>query len=83
MKLILFKRSDKRDRKDSTPAAAAKTEGAGPNRSIPAPAIETLKVEDDVPEHPNSISAKSMREASEAVSALVKFNMDEEMSPQW
>ncbi|KFZ08363.1 hypothetical protein V502_09399 [Pseudogymnoascus sp. VKM F-4520 (FW-2644)] len=83
MKLILFKRSDKRDRKDSTPAAAAKTEGAGPNRSIPAPAIETPKVEDDVPEHPNSISAKSMREASEAVSKLVKFNMDEEMSPQW
>ncbi|OBT62872.1 hypothetical protein VE03_07567 [Pseudogymnoascus sp. 23342-1-I1] len=107
MKVILFKKNDKRDRKDSastshignliTPTPVAKAEGAGLGLSIHSPAIGTPKAKVAGPqlpnlastyksgyeEHPNSISVQSMEEASRAVAEVLKFNMDEELNPQW
>ncbi|OBT90504.1 hypothetical protein VE02_01196 [Pseudogymnoascus sp. 03VT05] len=111
MSIILFKKNGKRERQDSScvncntpshvgnhaPAAAAKAEGAGPERSIPASAIEAPKAKDAGPEHPdpvsafeaeyeeypNAISKESMEEATKAVAEILNFNMEEILSPQW
>ncbi|KFZ00493.1 hypothetical protein V498_00018 [Pseudogymnoascus sp. VKM F-4517 (FW-2822)] len=107
MKFILFKKNDKRERKDSastshiatliTSPAPAKAEGAGLGLSISSPGIETPKAkvlgpqlpkpastfEAEYEQHPNSISVQSMEEASRAVAEVLKFNMDEELNPQW
>ncbi|ELR02029.1 hypothetical protein VC83_08650 [Pseudogymnoascus destructans] len=111
MKLILFKKNDKRERKDSScvncntpshvgthtaPAAASKAEGAGPEHSIPS-TMETPKAKDAGPklpnpvsafeaeyeDYPNAISMESVQEATKAVAEVMKFNMEEILSPQW
>ena len=94
MKLILFKKSDKRDRKDSAgnkpsshmgndtkPAPAVETEVAGPVHSNPAPTVEATETEEA--EHPHSISREAMKAAAKAVAEVLNFNMEDEMSPQW
>ncbi|KFY42079.1 hypothetical protein V494_02621 [Pseudogymnoascus sp. VKM F-4513 (FW-928)] len=78
------------------PSPMIGAEGAVSLRSIFSPAIQTPKVEDAGPkhvdptpaveveeDHPNVISVQSMQEAARAVAEVMKFNMDEEMSPQW
>lgn len=72
MSVLLFKKDDKRERKDSScvncntsshvgshtaPAATAKAEGLGPEHTILASAIEGPKAKDAGPEHPNPVSA--------------------------
>ena len=114
MKIILFKKDDKRDRQDSSctncqssshvdnhpkpaPVMEAESSKLRNEHSIHSPATEVPNVKEARPEnytpasmfeaeyinHPNSISVESMEEASRAVAAVLSFNMDEEMSPQW
>ncbi|KFY26922.1 hypothetical protein V493_03784 [Pseudogymnoascus sp. VKM F-4281 (FW-2241)] len=83
--------------KHTTPTAAVKAAEAQPKPSVPAPKVETPAAEStglkhpyraptfeaEYEEHPNSISVESMQEAARAVAEVMKFNMDEEMSPHW
>ncbi|KFZ16015.1 hypothetical protein V501_02446 [Pseudogymnoascus sp. VKM F-4519 (FW-2642)] len=81
----------------TTPVSTAKAGGAGPERSIFSSAIEAPKAKDAGPEQPDPVSAfeaeyeqskyaismESVKEASKAVAEIMKFNIEEILSPPW